>query len=437
MDSNRERRVTLLPSLRIFPLCRGAEKLLNHPPPLFVLGEWWGCALVSGDMKKMISRLGGWLAGLACVVPVVGFAETRDLLKNGALESFREVALWRGVEEVSAVEGKCEFTLKGEGNILVNSPTKPEKAPYLLTKEEFGDVKVELEFMVPKGSNAGVYVMGRYEIQILDSFGREKFGSGDLGGVYQRWDPNRPKARQGYEGTAPKVNAAKPPGEWQTMEIIFRAPRFDESGKKRKDATFEKVLVNGQLVQENVATSGHTQSAPFEGDAKTGPIAIQGDHGPIAIRSYKVTPLEDPEAARIAELDAYWAEVSRAVNEGDFVAYKASCHPKGVLVSGTKKVSYPLAQALTRWKTEFDDTRGGSIDASVQFRFSHRYGDSQTAHEEGVFLYTQTKKGEEPMQEYIGFEALLVKEDGEWKILMEYQKEVLTKDAWDRLADKS
>ncbi len=239
-------------------------------------------------MKKMFTRLAGWMV---CLLPLAGFAETRDLLKGAALAEFREVAQWRGVSEVSAVAEKCEFELKGEGKILVNSTTKDKTLPYLMTKEEFGDVKIELEFMVPKGSNAGVYVMGRYEIQILDSFGKEKVGSGDLGGLYSRHDKARPQGRQNYEGTPPKVNAAKAPGEWQTMEIVFRAPRFEESGKKRKDAIFEKVLVNGQLVQENVATTGHTQSAPFEGDAKSGPIAIQGDHGPIAIRSYKVTPL--------------------------------------------------------------------------------------------------------------------------------------------------
>jgi ketosteroid isomerase-like protein len=356
------------------------------------------------------------------------------LLKNGALESFREVAQWRGVSEVTAVADKGEFEVKGEGKILVNSLTKPEKAPYLLTKEEFGDVKIELEFMVPKGSNAGVYVMGRYEIQILDSFGREKFGSGDLGGLYQRWDPNRPKARQGYEGTRPLVNAAKPPGEWQTMEIVFRAPRFDEAGKKFKNATFERVLVNGQLVQENVATTGHTQSAPFEGDAKTGPIAIQGDHGPIAIRSYKVTPLEDGEPARLAELDAYWKEASRAVNQGDFPAYKATFHEKAVFVTGAKRASYPIGQALNRWKTEFDDTKAGNIEASVEFRFAHRYGDTQTAHESGIFLYTQKKKDAEPVAEYYAFEALLVKENGKWLMMMEYQIKPMTKQDWEKLA---
>jgi ketosteroid isomerase-like protein len=218
------------------------------------------------------------------------------------------------------------------------------------------------------------------------------------------------------------------------MEIVFRAPRFDESGKKIRDATFEKVLVNGQLVQENATTGGHTRSAPFEGDAATGPIAIQGDHGPIAIRSYKVTPLPDPEIERLKALDAYWAEVSRAVNEGDFDAYKATCHKKAVLVSGTKNGRYPLTQALARWKKEFDATKAGKMEASVEFRFANRYGDATTAHESGIFLYTQKIEGGEAKPEYIGLEALLVKEDGGWKILMEYQKEVLTRKEWDALA---
>ena len=385
-------------------------------------------------MKMQPYRWAGLFVFLAASMPVSSFAETRDLLKDGALDAFREVELWRGVAEVKAVEGKGELELKGEGGILVNTSKRGEKAPYLLTKEEFGDVRIELEFMVPKGSNAGVYVTGRYEVQILDSFGRKRFGSGDLGGIYQRWDPSLPKGKQGFGGIKPKVNAAKAPGEWQMMEIVFRAPRFDKSGKKIRDATFEKVLVNGQLVQENATTGGHTRSAPLEGDAATGPIAIQGDHGPIAIRSYKVTPLPDPEIARLEALDAYWAEVSRAVNEGDFKAYKATCHDKAVLVSGTKNVSYPLTQALARWKKAFDATKAGKIEASVEFRFANRYGDATTAHESGMFLYTQKIEGGEPKPEYIGFEALLVKEGGGWKILMEYQKEVLTRKEWDALA---
>ncbi|MFT5883203.1 MAG: hypothetical protein ACI9FG_001716, partial [Crocinitomicaceae bacterium] len=67
--------------------------------------------------------------------------------------------------------------------------------------------------------------------------------------------------------------------------------------------------------------------------------------------------VKETDAGLKAELDAYWAEISRAVKTGDFEAYKATCHPEAVLVSGNKKQSYPLAKALVRWKKEFDDTK--------------------------------------------------------------------------------
>lgn len=136
---------------------------------------------------------------------------------------------------------------------------------------------------------------------------------------------------------------------------------------------------------------------------------------------------------RIRELDAYWAEVSRAVNEGDFEAYKATCHELGVLVAGTKGVSQPLAQALARWKKEFDATRAGTMQASVTFRFSKRMGDADTAHETGIFLYTSTNAEGNHNAEYIHFEGLLIKQDGRWKILMEYQKSKATVKEWEAL----
>ena len=69
------------------------------------------------------------------------------------------------------------------------------------------------------------------------------------------------------------------------------------------------------------------------------------------------------ESARLAELDAYWAEVARAVHEGDFAAYQATCHPEAVLVSGKAQTSYPLSKALARWKSEFDATKAGKIES--------------------------------------------------------------------------
>ena len=213
-----------------------------------------------------------------------------DLLEGANLDHFRKVEKWRFVETAKAVEEKTELATSvsensNDNDVLINFDAN-DRAPYLFSKEDFGDVKLELEFMVPKKSNSGIYLMGRYEIQILDSFGVENPGHGDLGGVYQRWDESRPQGKKGFEGVAPKVNAAKAPGEWQTMEITFRAPRFDESGKKTKSAVFEQVLINGQLVQEDQPAHGPTRAAQFGDEKPTGPISIQGDHGPIAIRKF-------------------------------------------------------------------------------------------------------------------------------------------------------
>jgi len=232
----------------------------------------------------------------ALLVPLAlsaGPTEPTELISGEVLSHFREVKKWGCVAEAKAVPEQNKLECSGEGKILTNVPTKKSKrAPYLFTKGEFQDVEVHLEFMVPKGSNSGIYLMGRYEIQILDSFGNEKPTFSDLGGLYQRWDTKRPKKQFGFEGVAPKKNAAKAPGEWQTLDIVFRAPRFDESGKKIENARFVKVSVNGEVVHEDQEVTGPTRAHPLQDEAATGPIAIQGDHGPIAIRSFKVKALE-------------------------------------------------------------------------------------------------------------------------------------------------
>lgn len=141
-----------------------------------------------------------------------------------------------------------------------------------------------------------------------------------------------------------------------------------------------------------------------------------------------------PEAERLKALDALWAEVSRTVSAGDFAGYSATCHGEGVLVAGTSGKSVPLATALKNWEPEFIDTKAGRMKASVVFRFGQRLGDATTAHETGMFLYRSEKTGKDPSAEYIHFEALLIKKNDGWKILMEYQKSRGTKAEWDALA---
>ena len=145
----------------------------------------------------------------------------------------------------------------------------------------------------------------------------------------------------------------------------------------------------------------------------------------------------DNQDLRLAQLDAYWAEVSRSVREGDFEGYKATCDPQGVLVSVSKKISTPLSVALARWEKDFIDTKSGKVKATVQFRFSQRLGDETTAHETGIFFYSTVDSKGKRTQEYLHFESLLVKRKDGWKTLMEYQKTQATQQEWHALAKKA
>ena len=169
------------------------------------------------------------------------------------------------------------FTVQPGGSALVNAVTGHGKGLDAYTTAKWGDIRLELEVMVPKGSNSGIYVMGEYEVQVFDSFGNANPGPGDMGGI--------------YGASAPKVNAATAPGTWQHYLIEFRAPRFDASGKKIADATFVKVVLNGKVIHENVTMKGPTPSGVTGREAPTGPIMFQGDHGPVAYRNIRISPL--------------------------------------------------------------------------------------------------------------------------------------------------
>jgi hypothetical protein len=159
----------------------------------------------------------------------------------------------------------------------------------LLTEAEFGDVELHVEFCISRKSNSGVYLQGRYEVQVYDSFGveKDKYPGIECGGIYPRWT----EARGEFEGHSPRVNASRRPGEWQTFDITFRAPRFDASGKKVANARFVKVVHNGKTVHENVELTGPTRAATFEDEKPVGPLMLQGDHGPVAYRNLRLTPL--------------------------------------------------------------------------------------------------------------------------------------------------
>ena len=164
------------------------------------------------------------------------------------------------------------------GDRIVNG--KQGKTANLVSDERFGSFELYLEFLIAKGSNAGVYLHGLYEVQIFDSFGYSgPLTVGDCGGVYE-------SERGG--GSPPALNASRPPGEWQSLHIWFAAPRFEAAGKKTANARILRVLLNGDVVQQNVETPEPTVSHMQIAEAESDPIMLQGDHGPVAFRNIYV-----------------------------------------------------------------------------------------------------------------------------------------------------
>lgn len=151
----------------------------------------------------------------------------------------------------------------------------------ITSRQEFGDCFLHVEYRTPEkprgGGNAGVGMMGRYEIQILGDYGKapEKHSAGAL-----------------YSQTPARVNASKKAGEWQRFDIIFRAPRFgpDDKVTEQPRAT---VFQNGVLVQNNQAFTGMTgiQYGEYKQAAKTGPVVLQGDHDDVQFRNVWIAPL--------------------------------------------------------------------------------------------------------------------------------------------------
>lgn len=165
------------------------------------------------------------------------------------------------------------------GHELVNNTSGHGESLDLYCSALHGDALITLDVMVPQDSNSGIYVMGEYEVQVLDSFGKDANpGPGDMGAIYGAQPPKNPKY--------------KAPGEWNTYEIYWQAPKFDASGKKIANAKFLKIVLNGVVIHENLEMKGPTPGGVDGKEKAKGPLLFQGNHGPVSYRNIKIAPLK-------------------------------------------------------------------------------------------------------------------------------------------------
>lgn len=192
-----------------------------------------------------------------------------------------------------AVSSKDLTTKDGTG---VLAALKRVRKSNVFSKQAFGDCEVQLEFLIGKGSNSGIKLQGLYEVQLYDSHGKENPDGTDCGGIYPHWEFKTQyfvkKLTYTDKGYPPLVNAAKPAGQWQTLKIIFKAPRFNESGKKTANARIDLVELNGVTVQKDVELDSATgNTKPPRPEHASAPMMLQMDHGAIAFRNVRVLPM--------------------------------------------------------------------------------------------------------------------------------------------------
>jgi Domain of Unknown Function (DUF1080) len=290
-----------------------------------------------------------------CSAQNKGFPSASLPLEN--LDAFTTGANWKIAGDVFfdyRPTGKTSIAA-GTG-IVVNQVTDKNK-DHLVSKMEHGDIELELDFMMDKNSNAGVYLQGRYEVQMFDSWGVKTPKSSDCGAIYERWDESRPEGRKGYEGHPPSQNVSKAPGLWQHYRIVFRAPRFNASGEKTENARFISVEQNGVIIHENVEVTGPTRAALFQDEKPLGPLVIQGDHGPVAIRNINYKAYGN-DAVSLTDLKL-------AAFEGRFKA------PSDFQTLTPKKEM--AIELLEHQGTESKDNYGGRITGNIHLPKSGKY----------------------------------------------------------------
>jgi len=223
-----------------------------------------------------------YLSGIEWAEPAVVDPGGPDKAPSDAVVLFdgTDMSQWTGADQWVVADGAVTA---GPGNVR--------------SKAEFGDCQVHLEWaaaaeVTGKGqgrSNSGVFLMDRYEVQILDSYENTTYFDGQCGAIYKQHPP--------------LVNACRKPGAWQTYDIIWKAPRFDDAGELVSPA-YITVLHNGVVIQNHFELEGDTpynRAPSYQAHPDKGPIMLQYHGNPVRFRNIWVRELKDLERKRVHE----------------------------------------------------------------------------------------------------------------------------------------
>lgn len=225
-----------------------------------------------------------------CLATCIATAQNWDTIPLNDFSAFAEKPPnWSIVGAASGQLGDANLnTDRGIG--VVYSRSRNGENFDLISQFTHGDMDLDLEFMLPEGGESGVLLQGQYEIQLKDSWQRERPTYLDAGAIPPR---SAPESQELVGGKRPRVNAAKAPGLWQHLSISFRAARFDQYGQKIEHARLLFVKLNGLIIHENVSLTTSTSGSSTDELAR-GPLVLEGNSSQVAFRNICVQRYESP-----------------------------------------------------------------------------------------------------------------------------------------------
>jgi hypothetical protein len=289
------------------------------------------------------------------------------------------IVLFDGTDLSSWVDGDGKSS---KWKIVDGAMESVAGAGYIFTKEAFGDCQLHIEWATPSKvegngqgrGNSGVFLMGKYEIQVLDSYQNDTYADGSAGAIYGQYPP--------------LVNVSRPPGEWQSYDIIFRKPRFDEQGELVAPATLT-VLHNGVLIQDHESILGPTDwifHREYDPSLAEGPLGLQ-DHGnPVRFRNIWIRPLEaqrpkpeQPYRSESSPIEMTEEELKRF--EGDYRSFSVGWHDGSLFLRHLGRqlemvpvsdIEFEFRKSAGRISFEFDENgnvlrASGVVDAAGRF----------------------------------------------------------------------
>ncbi|WP_342804865.1 family 16 glycoside hydrolase [Alteromonas sp. M12] len=230
--------------------------------------------------------------------------------------AFKPNTMWQKVGDATITEDMLGFTLaqgdavllnRGKDNLLV-------KGNLLETHQQYKDFHFSVDVNITPKTRSGISILGRYRINIADMYKAKKIRPTSMGGIDHRYDEERERNVR-YDGVKPKANPSKPPGQWQTLEIDFKAPRFDNDGLKTEYAQFISVKLNGVPIHKNQVATGPSQDAQYLNETSHGPIFLIGNSAPVAFRNLVIEPKDFSHIPAARPLKA-GNEIPLGVNTG-------------------------------------------------------------------------------------------------------------------------